>query len=89
MWYKVAEQMAAPWRMAEAVHQGMENQEVVRLVASVASSEGDHSRNGTTNLVPQANHLPELRMPIDKDTAPLPTFREMFSDVLSTHSAPE
>ena len=88
MWCKVAEQMAAPWRVAEAMHQAIREDEVVRQAAISASSEEDRSRDIVTNLMPQANHLPELRMPIVRDTALLPSFREMFSDVPSTRSAP-
>ena len=88
MWSKVAEQMASPWRVGEVMNQAIREDEVVRLAAISTTSEDDRSRKTTTNLVPQANQLPELRMPIIRDTVQLPSFREIFSDVPSTCSAP-
>ncbi|KAJ5115591.1 MYB DNA-binding domain-containing protein [Penicillium atrosanguineum] len=87
MWLKVAEQMAAPWRLADAMHQETGKHAFAHQADMSASSE-DRSRDAATNLLSQASNLPELRMPIEKDTTLLPSFAEMFSDVPSTHSAP-
>lgn len=83
MWFKVAHQMAAPWRMTEAIHWQMGKQELVHLTAISSSQTGNISGDGTTNIAPQADRLPKLRMPIERDTVLLPSFKEMFSDVPS------
>lgn len=87
MWSNVAEQMAAPWRVAEAMHWRMGKQELVRLAPISSSRKGDLSRDRKTNMAPRVNRLPELRMPIERDNVLLPSFKEMFSDVPYTRSA--
>lgn len=83
MWSKVAHQMAAPWRMREAIQWQMEKQELVHLTAISSSRTGNISGDGTAHSAPQVDRLPKLRMPIERDTVLLPSFKEMFSDVPS------
>lgn len=85
MWSQVAEQMAMPWRMAEARRWRMGKQELARQAAISSSSEDHLGREGVIDIAPQANRLPELRMPIKRETVRLPSFKEMFTDVASTH----
>lgn len=61
MWFKVVHQMAASWRVAEAMHWQTGKQELVHQTAYSSSQTRDPSRDKSTNIVPQADRLPELR----------------------------
>jgi hypothetical protein len=83
MWAKVAEEMAIPWRAAEAMHWQLGEQEMARRAGVVPFSLSPATEEPPTKIHRSNAVMPRLRRPSGPRTAPpqLPSVEELTAGV--------